>query len=320
VLPGLLDGVTYFHIRAIDGAGNFSRTIHYKVQVSANPLPMPVVVSPTHPQGKKGPATAPVLKWAVDDRERLKGFVYSISKDSATYPRKFTTDFEKTFRDLKEGAYFFSISAIDRTNQKSQIADYYFLVGEAKGLDSDDLRDRWKNRVPEKIRYIARKPKVEIDFPFDTAGVLDKSSFNAVMGMKHVKKKAVTGYAVAIDKKPVEAPKRLTTNDTILRVDKLTSGTWHLSVRGQYYRYKKGKKELAWTKPVAVKFRVEVPDTLSPVLRYGRQLIERIGHDYIAVSSAVGILSLLVMVIGFGTKSVFYLRLAAYRLRVLLKL
>lgn len=53
VLPGLLDGITYFHIRAIDGAGNFSRTIHYKIQVSANPLPMPVVVSPTHPQGKK---------------------------------------------------------------------------------------------------------------------------------------------------------------------------------------------------------------------------------------------------------------------------
>src|SRR5208337_2823099 len=44
------DGITYFHIRAIDGAGNMSRTVHYKLQVSSNPLAMPVIVSPTHPE------------------------------------------------------------------------------------------------------------------------------------------------------------------------------------------------------------------------------------------------------------------------------
>jgi hypothetical protein len=62
VLPELTDGITYFHIRAIDGAGNMRRTIHYRIQVSAHPLPRPVVVSPTHPQGKSEKEAAP--RWS----------------------------------------------------------------------------------------------------------------------------------------------------------------------------------------------------------------------------------------------------------------
>jgi len=320
VLPGLLDGVTYFHIRAIDGAGNFSRTIHYKVQVSANPLPMPILVSPTHPQGKKGPTNAPLFKWAVNDRERLKGFVYSLSKDSAAFPTQFTTDFEKSFKDLKEGAYFFSLSAIDQANHKSQVADYYILIGEAKGLKSEDLRDRWKNRVPGKIRYIAKKPKVEINFPFDTAGICEHPAFSAIMGVRHVKGSAVTGYSIAVNQKPAEAPKRLTTTDNMLKVDKLTTGTWYLSVRGQYFRYKRGKKKLYWTEPVETQIRVVIPGTSSPVLRYGQRLVTRIGEDFFVITGAVGLLTFLTLMIGFGTRFMFYWKLAGYRLKVLLKL
>ena len=52
IAENLTDGVYYYHIRAVDDAQNFSRTIHYKLQLALNPLPGPVVVSPTHQQGK----------------------------------------------------------------------------------------------------------------------------------------------------------------------------------------------------------------------------------------------------------------------------
>ena len=44
-IPDLDDGVSYFHIRAVDGAGNYSRTVHFPLQVSRNPLAGPLVVS-----------------------------------------------------------------------------------------------------------------------------------------------------------------------------------------------------------------------------------------------------------------------------------
>ncbi len=320
VLPGLLDGITYFHIRAIDGAGNFSRTIHYKIQVSANPLPMPVVVSPTHPQGKKIESASPVFRWAVGDRERLKGFVYSLSKDSATYPKKFTTDFEKTFNNLEKGVYFFSLSAIDRTNQRSQIADYYIVAGGAEAINPDDLLDKTKRKQPFKIRYLAKKPEVEINFPFDVSKPYTKTSFDAVMKIKNVKEKAVSGYSVIISRTKATAPEKLTTAENILKVENLTSGTYHLSARGRYARLKGRKKIYTWTEPFEMTVNVSIPVTLSPVQRYGERLIDRIGRDLFIVTFAVGFLTLITVMIGFGTRFVFYLKLTGYRLRILLKL
>ncbi len=64
-LKGLKDGITYFHIRAIDGAGNMSRTVHYKIKVSSTPLPMPVIVSSTHPEGGGSLRKKADFRWAV---------------------------------------------------------------------------------------------------------------------------------------------------------------------------------------------------------------------------------------------------------------
>ena len=320
VLPGLLDGITYFHIRAIDGAGNFSRTIHYKIQVSANPLPMPVVVSPTHPQGKKVDSRTPVFRWAVDGRERLKGFVYSLSKDSATYPRTFTRDFEKTFKDLEKGVYFFSLSAIDRTNQRSQVADYYIIAGGAEEINPDELMERTKRKKPFQIRYLAKKPEMVIDFPFDIKTPLKEDSFSAVMKIQNGSEKNITGYSVVVSRKKAEAPKTVTTVENVLRVEDLSSGRYYLSARGQYVRVRGRKKDLRWTEPIEKIINVSIPVTLSPVQRYGREVINGIRRNILPVTMAVALMGFVTAVIGFGTRFSFYWRRAGFRLRLLFRL
>ena len=136
------DGVSYFHI-PVDGAGNYSRTVHYKLQVSRSPLPAPVVVSPTHPEGKEALLRTPVFRWSIDGRDRLKGFLYSMSKNTAERPSKFTNDFETTFHNLDDGRYFFSIAAVDRTNTVSRVATYEIIINKAESIDAsvyDGLR------------------------------------------------------------------------------------------------------------------------------------------------------------------------------------
>ena len=68
LVTGLDDGITYFHIRTVDGAGNMSRTVHYRLQVSANPLAMPVIVSSTHPENGNSTAKNAQLRWAINDK------------------------------------------------------------------------------------------------------------------------------------------------------------------------------------------------------------------------------------------------------------
>ena len=162
LITGLDDGVTYFHIRTIDGAGNMSRTVHYKLQISSNPLAQPIVVSATHPENGISQSTEAVFRWAINDSRRLKGFVYSISKDTATRPEKFIKDFEIKFSDLETGVYYFNIAAVSTTNQVSRVSTYTFIVGEG-AIDTDYLKDLanrdYEKEVERKINFI---PGVEI--------------------------------------------------------------------------------------------------------------------------------------------------------------
>jgi hypothetical protein len=80
------DGVHYFHIRAIDRAGNYGRTVHYPLRVSRNPLPLPDVESPTHPEGQAVAEREARFSWKQFGGERVRGFLYSLSKDTMSRP------------------------------------------------------------------------------------------------------------------------------------------------------------------------------------------------------------------------------------------
>jgi hypothetical protein len=160
---------------------------------------MPVVVSPTHPQGKSEKETAPHLVWSVDDLERLKGFVYSLSKDYVTTPRTFTQDFEAVFDGLEAGNYFFSIAAIDKTDQRSQMADYFFTVGNPGKISPEEMLEKLKHRdVPDNrnIAVIGRPaaPSIQITLPFDASKPLAENSFRGLLVARNISAKRMEGY------------------------------------------------------------------------------------------------------------------------------
>jgi len=176
-ITDLSDGVSYFHIRAVDNAGNYSRTIHYKLQLAINPMPEPSIASATHEQGKPNRSPAPSFTWSLGGMERVKGFVYGLSRDTIRMPDHFTTDMNVQLKGkgLEDGNYFFSVAAVDKSNQPGRVSTYAFIVGGRENADPDYYKKVAKEERKFERRYafapapvragIARPPKVTINPP-----------------------------------------------------------------------------------------------------------------------------------------------------------
>jgi hypothetical protein len=320
VIPSLEDGIAYFHIRAIDGSGNFSRTIHYRIQVSANPLPIPVVVSPTHKLGKAADSNTPKFKWAMDNTERLKGFLYSLSKDGGRPPDKFTTNFNTEFKDLEEGRYFFSLTAINKTNMKSRVAVYPFIVGKSGKIDIADLKDLGRKDITYKKKPLLLKPEVAISFPFNLKESYNRESFNAIIETKNLPEKRILGYSILIGSQKSELRNRINHKSKIMNVEGLKSGVYTIGVKAKYYRSVRGKKKILWTAPYFRQIMVDIPPELSPVEYYTGIIIKKISDKSTVVISLIIGLMIFISVLGFGSKIVFFTKLLQYRFRALFRL
>ena len=159
ITDSLSDGVSYFHIRAVDGAQNFSRTVHYKLQLALSPLPGPVVVSATHPQGQSTGSGSPAFTWTVDEMDRVKGFVYVLSYNSIKMPDTFTTKPEVHFDKLEMGNYFFSVAAVDKANQMSRITTYDFIIGSPDRSPDQEKNADYNRRLAELEKdFMKKKP------------------------------------------------------------------------------------------------------------------------------------------------------------------
>jgi hypothetical protein len=320
VIPSLEDGIVYFHIRAIDGSGNFSRTIHYRIQVSANPLPIPVVVSPTHKLGKAADSNTPKFKWAMDNTERLKGFLYNLSKDGGRPPDKFTTDFNTEFKDLEEGRYFFSLTAINKTNMKSRVAVYPFIVGKSGKIDIADLKDLGRKDITYKKKPVVLKPEVAISFPFNLKESYNRKSFNAIIETKNLPERRILGYSILIGSQKNELRNRINHKSKIMNVEGLKSGVYTIGVKAKYFRIIRGKRKILWTAPYFRQIMVDIPPELSPVEYYTGIIIKKISDKSTIVISLIAGLMIFISVLGFGSKIVFFTKLLQYRFRALLRL
>ncbi len=144
-IPFLPDGISYFHIRAIDRAGNYSRTIHFPLLVSSNPLSTPEVVSQTHEDGKSSEKRDVQFRWKQDGGERIKGFYFSFTPESAVVPKEFTEDTSLSFKDLKDGRYFLTVRAVDKTGNPGRIATFELLIGDVKAIDAMEYERMARN-------------------------------------------------------------------------------------------------------------------------------------------------------------------------------
>lgn len=315
VLSNLEDGVTYFCIRAIDGAGNFSRTIRYRLQVSSNPLPMPVLTSyPNSAALEKESKTDVGFQWSIDEKahNRLKGFLYSVSKDVPGAPATFTQDFKADFQSLEEGNYFFSVRSVDMTDQKSIIADYYFKIGDGPGIAANDLAGLIEKRKLYDGPYAAR-PVASIIFPFDTEQVYQGRSFRAAIAVNGIDASRIDGYSVVTGKSDVTAPPEVNQNSGTISLESLTSGKWHVSVRARYFTESGGKKLYYWTNPANGTFDVQIVDLFSPVDYYGLPAIVKMEGRALTVAFIIALLLLIVGTIGFGRRLVFYTKLIHFK-------
>jgi hypothetical protein len=333
VLPDLNDGVSYFHIRAIDGAGNASRTIHYRIHVAANPPPMPIVFSPTHKEGEQTESLSPIMKWAVDDPDRLKGFMYSlggIGESRYREAEQFTTDFEVPLKNLQKGNYIFSISSVDKTDQLSQTATYHLVVGDVPKIAAEELEKviarmkpiRYRRPQGPGVQEVVRpfEPAVALVFPFDRRKVYGSDSLKAEIKVRNLKDEQVLGFSYYAGKEKIVFPASVNLKERYITVDGLTDGTYHIGVRCLYYRVAKGKKEYLWTRPAYAGISVKLPKEESPLRYYARLLLEKFGRKIYATTLIISIMSLFTVVLGYGTRVAFYSRLAQFKFKVLFRL
>ena len=315
LLTGLDDGITYFHIRTIDGAGNMSRTVHYKLQISSNPLAMPVIISTTHPENGKSDLTDAVFRWAVNDSRRLKGFVYSISKDTALKPEKFIKDFEIKFSDLENGVYYFNLAAVSSTNQVSRISTYSFIVGEG-AINTDYLKDiANKDYVVEREKKIVSLPVLELNLPFGDSGKYSSGSFTAILKPLNIAPENVSGYSVVIGNDKKIPADKINLMSGILNVEGLNKGEYTIGVKCRYFKTVKGIKKFYWTAPVYKRFMI-VPDVLnSPLDKIYSMLMKKFKSSPYVLSVIILLFSVTVIYRGYGNRISFYIKSVNYRLR-----
>lgn len=153
----LEDGVSYFHIRAVDRAGNYSRTVSYPLLVARTPLSIPVVQSSTHPEGNAVENVSPEFTWTIAEAERVKGYFYSLAPDRPESPRLFTEQSAVGFSNLARGRYFFSVKGLDRADVPGRVAVYEIIVGSAGAIDPTVYRRTEETRDDVVVRPAVRR-------------------------------------------------------------------------------------------------------------------------------------------------------------------
>ncbi len=332
----ITDSISYYHIRAVDGAGNFSRTIHYRLQLAVNPLPGPVIVSPTHTQGKPTASMAPAFTWAIDEPERVKGFIYSLSRDAIKMPDQFTTDLKTEFSGIEEGNYFFSVAAVDKTNQISRISTYDFIIGAPDGIVDPEYYKRiaeeekkfqknyekyhqkyYRDRGVYEETYIARAPGVMIQFPFDVRKTFSRDSFKAIIVANNIRRESIVGYSIFIDDDRILPADRVNHKGTILDVKGLRNGEYYIGVKCKYVVVVNGTERYYWTKPYVAKVSIQLPAERSPVVYYARNVMEKFPRRFGIITITFVGLGLVITTMGFGTRISFFLQLFLFRLKQL---
>lgn len=304
--PELEDGVHYFHIRSFDGAGNASRTVHYRLQVCSNPLPLPSITSPTHPEGRAADSDSPLFRWNVDGRERLKGFLYNISRQSFKRPDVFTTDFEKAFSGLKEGGYFFTLAAVDKTNQIGQVANYYFIVGRAEEIDIEKIKKIARGEVPGG----GGRPSVFLTFPFDVSKPFGDSSFRASIGVRNLDPRAVDGYSISVARAIGNVPAVVNHRGSAVEFTEFGGGDYFIGIR---CRYAEGGAGYRWTEPGYHRVRIDPYSRVSPLGGLFEYVRDRLAGRFFIAFLCLAAAVLAVGALGFGRKIDFYFRLFLFR-------
>jgi hypothetical protein len=279
---------------------------------------MPVIVSPTHPEGEPNSSPNAEFRWAVDDVERLKGFVYHLSKDRKKKADKFTTDFQMIFDSLESGGYFLTLSAIDKTNLVSNEATYNFIVGSKEDaskdyldtIDQGDKPDEGETPVGEDVT-----PVVSLMFRFDTAKEHLSGDIDAIINVKNILPGNISGFSAVADTQKIIPPDRINIKPgtSILSIRDLQQGDYFISIKCRYFIFENGEKVYKWTNPYTAAVKVRIPYQPSPVGAFADSAIKKLSGKNEAVSIFIMALVVIMLSAGYGRKLVYYYRMLAFR-------
>jgi hypothetical protein len=129
----LSDGRWYFHIRAVDGKGNWSPTTHFGFTVNSSPLATPVVSSATHPEFSPTSDRNPVFQWSMPgEKRRIAGYSYLLTQMKNREPEEkiLATKTMVRFNRLAPGVWYFYVKAVDQNGLWSSYAVYTINIQE----------------------------------------------------------------------------------------------------------------------------------------------------------------------------------------------
>ena len=131
----LADGIHYFHIKAMDAAGNWSNASHYKIQVDTKPPDILVIFSSNYPDQNKWYATntPPSLIWTTSggDASGLVGYSYLIDKNSEAIPDDIIDGTNTAYThsvSLTDGIHYFHVKAGDAAGNWGNASHYKIQI------------------------------------------------------------------------------------------------------------------------------------------------------------------------------------------------
>jgi hypothetical protein len=126
----LTDGEWYFHVRAIDEAGNPGSADYYRVRIdTANPL-APSISSSTHSvEGTCYPSNDPAFTWSTpNDVSGIVGYSYDFDNSPSTTPdtEVDTSGNSASYTGIADGDWYFHVHAKDGSGRWGA-ADHYHI-------------------------------------------------------------------------------------------------------------------------------------------------------------------------------------------------
>jgi hypothetical protein len=112
------DGVHYFHVRAVDNAGNGGSTDHYTVRIDDTNPGAPNISSSTHPNPSETYSSGSIsFSWTTpSDTSGIDGFSYTFNSSPSTTPDTSidTSGTSHSESVAVDGTYYLHVRAVDK--------------------------------------------------------------------------------------------------------------------------------------------------------------------------------------------------------------
>ncbi|MCZ6676601.1 MAG: Ig-like domain repeat protein [Candidatus Poribacteria bacterium] len=149
----LEDGIWYFHLRAIDNAGNLSEAVHYRVRIDASAPDTPRIASSSHPAGVWRARSDVDLRWNVGGGPSgIAGYSSVLDRQRTTLPDDQINSLQPELTTtLADGIWYFHVRTQSNT-----------------GL--------WSETVHHEIRIDTEPPAIAIEAPRGKAWIREAVS------------------------------------------------------------------------------------------------------------------------------------------------